>query len=117
MVLSEAGMAGAVLSWVDETVGEKWDLFLDVGVGQTQDKTQQTRHGLWWDLGLGMGEAGESGVQAAVVLMLAAVAGGPDAQLGETTPRREIQDPDGLWVDGVMSVSPGWVGMALGSVP
>lgn len=53
MVLSEAGMAGAVLSWVDDKVDEKWDLFLDVGVGQTQDKTQQTRHGLLVGLGTG----------------------------------------------------------------
>ena len=37
---------------------------------------------------------------------------GTDAQLGETTPRREIQDPDGLCADGVVSVSPGWVDMA-----
>jgi hypothetical protein len=75
-------------------------------------KTQQTRHGLWWDWEEASGSAGESGVQAAVVLMLAAVAGGTDAQLGETTPRREIQDPDGLCADGVVSVSPGWVDMA-----
>lgn len=24
----------------------------------------------------------------------------------------KTSDPDGLWVDGVVSVSPGWVGMA-----
>lgn len=54
-------------------------------------KTRHNKHSMDWGLD-GMGEADESGVQAAVVLMLAAVAGGPDAQLGETTPRREIQD-------------------------
>jgi len=45
----------------------KWD----------KHKTQQTRHGLWWDWKEAGESAGESGVQAAVVLMLAAVAGGP----------------------------------------
>lgn len=52
---------------VDEKVDEKWDLFLDVGVGQTQDKTQQTRHGLGtgWDGRSGrVGGAGGSGFDA-----------------------------------------------------